>query len=108
MENSGGVESRPHPRDPGAQPQWRIDFERQAHRLHAEFAPSFEDQIEHRRMQMKVLVRVDMIEREPAVGECLELRANFSDKLFAHVRQEEKAYPVAPHVAAEAPMFVEQ
>lgn len=57
---------------------------------------------------MKMLVRVDVIERQPRPRKSVELRANFSRQLSANVRQKEKPHPVPHHVVAKAAMLVEQ
>jgi hypothetical protein len=95
------VEPRAHERDPGLEPDGRLGFERQAHRTHAVFAADLENQRQHRRVQMEMLVRVDVIERQPGRGESIELRANLARKLRAHGGQEEEPEPVADHRIAE-------
>ena len=49
----------------------------QPHGVHAEAAPNGDDFAQYNRVQMEVLVHVDMIERKPAAAIGFELCSNF-------------------------------
>ena len=70
-------------RDRARQPQ---RFEWHAHRAHAETAADAQDPVQHERMQVVVLMRVDVIERQPGVGERLKLRTDLLLGLVARPR----------------------
>jgi len=59
-------------------------------------------------MKVEVLVRVDVIQRQPGVGERLELGADLRLELAAHGRQREEANTVPHHVVAEPALGVDQ
>ncbi len=50
---------------------------------------------------MHVLMRVYMVEPQPCPAKRLELRADFTPELAAHMRQKEEPDPRAGHVAVE-------
>ena len=59
-------------------------------------------------MEVEVLVGIHVIERQPGVGERLELGADLRLELTAHGRQREEAHAVAHHVVAEAALSVDK
>ena len=59
-------------------------------------------------MKMKMLVRVDMIQRQTSGIERSELRLDFRRKLTAHPGQEEKAESVTRHSVAETAGRIDQ
>ncbi len=71
------------------------------HRLDAEVAADLDDQSGDRRVEVHVLVRVDMVEREAGRAKGRELRANFGRQLAADLRQKEKTHASAHHIAVE-------
>ncbi|CDY73573.1 hypothetical protein BGLT_02942 [Caballeronia glathei] len=106
--DAGTPELRMRKRDPGAQQYRTMQFAGQAHRAQAEVPADLQDQREHRRMQMKMLVRVHMVEDETGCRECLELGANLGGELRAHMRQAEEAHTVAGHRVVETALPVNQ
>ncbi|MNM98154.1 hypothetical protein D3C81_1106780 [compost metagenome] len=55
-----------------------------------------------------MLVRVDMVQRQPGRGEGIELRADLGRQLAPHMRQEEEAAAVQRHGRAEASLRIDQ
>ncbi len=55
-----------------------------------------------------MLVRVDMVQRQPGRGEGVELRADLGGQLAPHMRQEEEAAAVRRHGRAEAALRIDQ
>ena len=70
-------------------------FGRNPHCPQAELAADVDHQPSYGRMQVHVLVRVGMVEREPGGGESGELGADFGGKLPANTRTEEIINPEA-------------
>ena len=78
--------------------QRRDRLGRQPHRAHAVIAADLDDQPRDGRMQMHVLVRVDMVEREPGGAERLELRADLAPRAGARMPgRKKKRNPARSH-----------
>jgi hypothetical protein len=71
---------------------------RQPYSAHPELAPDLDHQPGDGRVNMDVLVAVDMVERQPGRAERFELGANFRRKLPARRGREVEAKPGAHHV----------
>ena len=80
----------------------------QADRAHPIGAADLDDQPCDRRMQVHVLVRVDMVEREAGRPERLELGADLGGKQAPHPRREEIAQAGADLVVGETPVRADQ
>ena len=78
------------------------------HRPHAVVAADCDHQRGDARMQMQVLVGVDMIERQAGRAEGLELGADFCRQLAANLRQKEEPHAGAGHVAVESTVGADQ
>ena len=74
---------------------------RYSHRAQPVIAADLDDQSGDGRVQMNVLVRVDMVEHEAGGAERLELRADLGGKPAARAGTEEKAQPGAQRVVVE-------
>ena len=61
-----------------------------------------------RRVKVKMLVGIDVIEREPGRPICFELRLDFRRDLSADRRAREYIEPETDHVAAEPPRLVDE
>ena len=96
-------------------PSFRLDLGQDRDRLdwHAQatqpMAPADRDDLAgDRRMQVKVLVRVDVIKRKPGGGEGFELGFDFRPHLRAHARARENIEPETRDVGAKAPAPIEE
>ena len=69
---------------------------------------NLDDQPRDGRMQMHVLVRVDMVERQAGRPERLELPADLGGEQAAHPRHQEIAQPGADLVVVEPPIRADQ
>jgi len=83
------------------QPQRRDRLGRQPHRAHPVIAADLDDEPGDGRVQVNVLVPVDMVEREPRRAERFELRADFGGELAPRGGRKIKAEPGAHHVRVE-------
>ena len=59
-------------------------------------------------MNVKMLMRVDVIEREPRRSICFELRLDFCRNLAADRRAREDIDPKTHHVVAKAPGLIDE
>jgi hypothetical protein len=59
-------------------------------------------------MQMKMLVRIDVVERESARAIGFELRLDLRRQLAAHRRPQEDVDPETDHIAAEVPVGIDE
>ena len=59
-------------------------------------------------MQVKMLVRVDVIERKPGGAKGLELGADLRSHLLAHMRQKKYGGPGERHIRTKAPAPIEE
>jgi len=81
--------------------QWRDRLERQARRAHPVIPADLDDESCDRRVQMDVLVAVDVVEPETGGAERLELRADFRGQFAARGGRKIKAKSGAHHVGVE-------
>ena len=81
---------------------------RQAHRLHAEVLADAQDQSEDARVDVEMLVRVDVIERQARGLEGAELGPDLALELRACARQQEVAHAVEEQPVAKAAVRVHQ
>lgn len=81
-------------------------LDRHPHRPHAILLADRRDHAEHNRVQLKVLVGVDMVEREPGAAEQIELCGDFAAELAARVAIRHQFECQPDHVAPEAAILV--
>jgi len=81
--------------------QRRGGLERQANRPHPVFLPDLDDEPRDGRMQVEMLVRVDVIEHETGGAKRAELGADFGGELAPGARREREAEAGAYHVRIE-------
>ncbi len=62
----------------------------------------------NRRMDVKVLVRIDVIERQTGCFKSVELRCDFGSKLAPHPRAKEDRGAQPRHVATKASLGIDQ
>ena len=70
--------------------------------MHAVIGADLDDEPRHSRVQMHVLVRVDVVERETGRAKRLELRPDFGREQSACLRAEEKPQTGSKRVVVEA------
>ena len=86
----------------------RFVFPRHAQRTHAVALSDGEQKRTHGGMEVEVMVRVDVVERQTGRLEGTKLRLDFRRQLPAHARAQEHAHARARDVAAQAPPGVDQ
>ena len=85
------IDQPPQGASPGGAPGGKERLVRQAHGTAARIRGRSQHQRHDRRMQVHVVVRIDVVEREAGGAERLELRPDLGRELPPNVRQQEKA-----------------
>ena len=83
-------------------------FGRHAHRAHAVAFPDVEHLPAHRRVQMEVMVRIDMVERQTGRLEGFELCLDFRGELPARAGSDEDVDARPHQIASQSPMAVDE
>lgn len=92
----------------GCAPGKKEWFVRNAHGPQSIFFADIQEQSEYRRMQVHVIMRIDVIERESRYAKRLELGADLGGKLFPGAGHEEKTESGTDQVRGEIAIFIEQ
>lgn len=83
-------------------------FGRQTDCRHAVVLSDFEDQAKQGRVNMKMFMNVDMVERESGRLKSFELGLDFMLKLLLHAAREKKLKPGSYHVSRQTTCFIHE
>src|SRR5690242_12049428 len=70
--------------------------------------PDLQHQLGHGRVEMEMLVRVDVIQPQAGVAEDPELRLYLARELIAHARPQENGGSQAHHISAKGALLIDE